>query len=1177
MSKLEETPPTSAESQLPSLKYLPSLGSNAGFSNRKVAWGPNVKPTVVPATPQPVPTTGSGSKPVRSKTIQEAFTLDLQSQLSITKPEFSRIVQSVKHDHDVSVESTLSKTSRTFLISGLPANVSAGRRELVKKLTKPVTDVMQVPSRAKAAIIGSGGRNIREIQDSFDVKINVARENNPDAYDEDLGDHLADVSIHGDVDSVKLAKQKIAEIVREDTKNSSITIPVENPHLLPFVNVSTLQLDSVKAQVNDGDIVISGPLEEIKLAKAKLLSYLKQLESELTEEQVKIPVKFQFLIDKDEIKEKFNVVVSSTSSDNLVTFLGHRDDVREAIAHARSSSTAYAVDTLDISKAHSKNLQHAKNLVLYFEKYNVLQNIKNAHEDIKIVLPQPEQLPKVDSVCVYISGKSDKTEEIKSVRKELIALVNDITPFDTLSVDDLDYELFHKEIKHILLASEESTAFVQFGDYYEGDDTILLVARVSNEDFKPSLEEIKESLARVNSTLDPLRNKQNNLSLETVDLESAQQDSLLNEVTLQLILEDVNQDGNIIQIKLHTPSANQITLRGNEKAVKIAKKAVDSIVSSPTNKFKDTLDVPANAISRLIGSKGSHTQQLRQKFDVQIDVPSESSNGKTVEVTVTGVQYNVDRAKSFIQQEAKKWADIITKEMFVAQKYHRNLIGPQGAYRNRLQDKYNVRIFFPKNEDTVTIRGPSRGVTKAHEELKSLLDFEMENGHKITMEVPSEHVSRIIGKNGEMINDIRADFGVEMDFLQKTTDPEVQKTGQVQLEITGSRQAIKDAQAKVKAIITEASDFTKTTLDVDRKYHKTIVGAGGHTLKDIITRAGGDGLRNRMVDVPNANSEIQVIKVEGPKKFVDAVVKEINKIVEEGENSVSKELDIPQEKQGALIGPGGFVRRQLETDFHVNLHVPNKGESGKVVLSGLPANVEKAEKKIFSEIIRDNYDHELMVPASLHEFVAERGAFMQSLRFDYSVNIKHGNTGRKANKLVRKPLDIPVDKVRGESDEKFKITLEEVEKPEVDEASEKIAWRLIYEDFDLDDLLGEDVEENKKSDKKTDEAKKQESLAKAIDAIEKRISLANEATTVGYVWSSDPSKFNKIVGPGGSNIKKIRDATGVIINVPRKSDKVNDVVYIKGTKQAVEDAVQQVLKTLKWKRAMCVCICLFDM
>lgn len=1162
---------------LPSLKDLPSLGSNAGLTNTRVSWGPNVKPIVPPtasSSPSPSPSSSNGgSRPMRSKTIQEAFTLDLQSQLSITKPEFSRIVQSVKQTHNVSVESTLSKNSRTFLISGVRENVHAGRRELVRKLTKPVIDVIQVPSKSKAAIIGSGGKNIREIQDSFSVKINVGREDNPDSYDEDLNDYSADVSIHGDIDSVKLAKAKILDIVKEETKNAVIKFTIEDRKVLSFVDLSSLTKDEdVKVQFfeNTGDIIISGPREEAKSTKSNLLNYFKKLSTELTDEQVAIPAKFQFLIDTEEIKDKFNVIVTFPTDpvDETVSFLGPREKVQDAITFARTSSKAYAVDTLDISKSHSKNLPHAKNLALYFAKYDCLKALQDAHPNTKIVVPTPKSLATSDSVCIHISGKSEQTDEIKSVRKELISFVNDIPPEETLVIDDLDYELFHKEIKHTLLGFEKDTAFIQFGDYYPGNDAILLIALTSSEDFKPSTEEIKEKLNKANSSLDHLRNKQSNLESKTFELKSETQDSLFGEssVTLKLILEEVSQEEGHLQFKLHTPTENEITLRGNEKAVKIATKALDSIIKSPSKKSNDSIEIPANSVSRLIGTKGANTQQLREKYDVQIDVPSETENGKqqTVQVALVGLQYNIEHAKTFIAAEAKKWADITTKELIVAPKYHRNLIGPQGAYRNRLQDKYNVRIFFPRNEEVVTIRGPSRGVAKAYQELQALLDFEMENGYKSVIIVPAEHVPRIIGKNGEMINDIRADFGVEMDFLQKNTDPKVQETGEVELEITGSRQAIKDAAKKVETIIAEASDFAKTTLDVDRKYHRTIVGAGGHTLRDIIAKAGGDEYRNKSVDIPNANSETSIITIEGPKKFVDLVVKEINKIVEEGENSITKELDIAPERQGALIGPGGVVRRQLESEFNVVLHVPNKGVIGKVSLVGLPANVAKAEKKILSEIIKDNFDYEIQIPEKLHEFVSERGAFIQKLRFDHAINVRHGNGTRKANKLSRKAVEIPVERVRGSDEEKVKFTVEEIAAPNDANDEGEIPWRLSYEPIDLDNILGEDEETKKEEkDKSTDDSKKQAALDEAIKLIEERVTLAPTATAVGYIWSADSKKFNKIVGPGGSNIKKIREATGTIINVPKKSDKINDVVYIRGTTEGVKKAGDLVLKALK--------------
>lgn len=1172
-----ETQPIAASAKLPSLKDLPQLGSSFAFANTKVNWGPNVKPdatqnssaSMAPSLSLSV----SASKPMRSSTVQVAFTLDLQSQLSITKLEYSRIIQSVKQNHQVSLESTISKSSRTFLISGRRDDVEAAKRELVKKMTRPIDETMEIPSNCRAAIIGSGGKTIREISDAFEVKIFVSREVNEDSYDEELNDSLSNVTLHGDVASVNLAKQRIMDIVKEETKNAVARLNIDNDKIAEFVDMSEFtnkNSDSMKVQYfeKSGDIVISGLREEVKSVKEQILNYLQNLNNDMIQESVKIPVKFQLLIDANKIKEKFNVIVQfpTEPTDEIVSFVGQRNKVTEAMSFARSASKKFSVDSLDISKSHSKNLEHARSLALYFQKYDVLSQIKADYPEVNIHLPSPKTLLASKDVVINITADVEHAGEIKNVRKELISFVNNITPLDTLTIDDLDYDLFNRDIKHILLGQEEKAAFVQLGDFFTNNDSVILYALSSNEDFKPSAEEVLESLTEVNTTLDLLRQKQNSLESFTFDMEDDVQDTLLSKgsATLNIMLDDVSKEDGNIQVKLHKPEKNQLLIRGNEKAVKLVKKALINLIDSPSKSVL-VFEVPANTISRLVGNKGSNLQQICENFDCNVDVPNHEENTSKdaiAEVTLTGLEYNIEHAKVYILAEAKKWADITTKELIVPVKFHRNMIGSQGFYRNRLQDKYNVRVMFPKTGDVVTIRGPSRGVNKAFDELKALLDFETENGYKTIINVPVDQVPVVIGKSGETINDIRADFGVELDFLQKASDEKSIASGVVELEITGSRSAIKEATQKVEAIVSEVSDNVSKSLDVERKFHRFIVGSGGQNLRTIISKAGGDEIRKKSVQIPNADSEESVIVVQGPKKFVAAVAAEIEKTVNDIKKRVTKELEILKERQGALIGPGGIVRQQLESEFNVILDVPNKGETGNVKITGLEDDIEKAIKKINTEIIRDDFDIEIQVPAAVHEFVSERGAFIQKLRFDQSISVRHGNGTRRATKLSRTELTIPVEKATGDAaTEKVKVTIEEVGLPNSEESGD-IPWRLNYEPIDLSNILGEDEGTPKKKKEENSEAKKQEALSAVAKLIEERITMAPNATYAAFVWCSDPKKFNKIVGPGGSNVKKIREATGTIINVPRRSDKVNDIVYIRGTKEGVEKASKLISKSL---------------
>lgn len=635
-------------------------------------------------------------------------------------------------------------------------------------------------------------------------------------------------------------------------------------------------------------------------------------------------------------------------------------------------------------------------------------------------------------------------------------------------------------------------------------------------------------------------------------------------MALKLILEDISGDDGHIQIKLHSPEKNKMTLRGDERAVKKANKDIKSIVENPSTTAKITVEVPVASVSRLIGNKGANLQKLRNKYNCSIDIPQqgESDQDKTVEITIKGLQFIIEHAKKDIANEAKRLADIVTKELVAQAKYHRNLSGPQGMYRTRLQEKYNVFINFLKENNTITIKGPSRGVNKAYDELKALLDFEMENGHKTIVNVPVEHMSRIIGKNGDTINGLSDEFGVELDFLQKSDDPKAVETGVVELEITGNRNAIKEASTKIAAIVSEAADHVTEKLDIDRKYHKTIVGAGGHTLREIISNAGGDEVRGRAVDIPNADSESSIITIQGPKKFVSNVVKAINKIVEESQNSITKKIEVPGERLGALIGPGGIVRKQLESEFNIQLYVPKRDEEEtRVSLTGLPENIEKAEKKIFTEIIRDNFDLEIMVPANVQNYVSDRGNLPQRLRLEKFVNVRYGNATKKANNLNRTPVDIPYEKVAGAEGEKVKFTVEETGPSVVENVDGEIPWRLIYEPIDFDSIL--DEENGEKKEASVDENKKQQLLKEAKEIIENRINDAPNATYSGYVWTSDPSKFFKVVGMGGSNVKKIRESTNCIVYVPKKSDKINNVIFIKGAKENVEKAGEAIIKSLK--------------
>jgi predicted PilT family ATPase len=261
--------------------------------------------------------------------------------------------------------------------------------------------------------------------------------------------------------------------------------------------------------------------------------------------------------------------------------------------------------------------------------------------------------------------------------------------------------------------------------------------------------------------------------------------------------------------------------------------------------FTMSFDFPQKHANQLIGKNGTNIRELRQKFDVDIQV----DNGK---VELKGPKAKSEAAKSHITALGKQWADEATHTLKIEPKYHRELIGAQGAQINKLQTRYKVQIHFPRSarpgkddqsvadgaseggaknarrsqaEDEVVVRGPSKGADEARDEILSLLQYLKDNSHSATISVQQSQIPSLIGQGGKGMDELRQLTGAKIDVpgSRDTKDP----SGQVEIQIKGTKAQV--AQAK-KLIEEKKQVFDQTvskTLEVDKKYHSALIGGGG--------------------------------------------------------------------------------------------------------------------------------------------------------------------------------------------------------------------------------------------------------------------------------------------------------------------------------------------------------------
>ena len=361
-----------------------------------------------------------------------------------------------------------------------------------------------------------------------------------------------------------------------------------------------------------------------------------------------------------------------------------------------------------------------------------------------------------------------------------------------------------------------------------------------------------------------------------------------------------------------------------------------------------TFDYPQRFANYLIGKRGETINKYREEFDVDIQV----KDGK---VAITGPKAKAEAAKSKILTLAKKLEDESTHVLKIDPRFHRELVGPKGSQVNRLQERYNVRVQFPRHipivgdersvaddasessgpkrrpnqgPDEVIVRGPSRGADQARDELLSLLQWTKDNSHNAAVSVAQKQLPSLIGQGGQELESIQLATGARIDVPGRET---ADASGRVQVQIKGTKKQVEEAKKTIEGKAKQFDDTITRTVDVDKKYHSAIIGSGGANIRNIVVAAGGSEDRRdlaRTVRFPKHDSADNAIRVEGNKALVDKIVAAIEVFGAQKEGQVTETIIVAPEKHRLLIGRGGESRRALESKFNVGLDIPKLSTQG---------------------------------------------------------------------------------------------------------------------------------------------------------------------------------------------------------------------------------------------------------
>ncbi|KAL5350737.1 hypothetical protein ACLOAV_004306 [Pseudogymnoascus australis] len=1058
-------------------------------------------------------------------------------------------------------------------------------KDVVEQIGAKQSIQVPIPRSARAHIIGKGGSVIKALQEKTGARIQMPKVDPSAApVDEDDDDATVDILIEGNALAAEMARREVEKIAGERTATVTHRMRGIPAEFYPFIaGPNNAGINSLEEGKNlpielpppapNNHITLAGDRLAVQQARASIEHQAQELRGQLALEQLAINKgRHQFIVgDRGIPVQQFladtgcSIILPEDSEDETITIIGPSDRLQSGVDKAMDLASSMHSTNVDISRQHRNApggaTAHARNVTKYLQRRKEIERLERQH-DAHIVTQLLQ-----DGVAPWELYSRDGKNTIRA-QSEITSIVNGHPPSRMANVPVDPF--FHQHLRSDVVpkVQEAFGVYTVVPDDRDSNSPILLVFEGpsgTDQEYQvprtqPSPAEIQafqKSLQEARDYILNIVSGQEEIKTESVDVPLKFHDRLRKFIKKEQAARPsdqipvrVNATGSIVNLRGPSSSVDALVAKINDFVVQ-------EISDEKERGFTLSFDFPQKYANQLIGKGGSNIRELRDKFDVEIQV----DDGKVV---LKGPKAKAEAAKSHIEKLGRQWADESTHILKVDPKYHRELIGAQGNQINKLQTRYKVQIHFPKSarparddqsvdaaseaaapragrrqqpEDEVTVRGPSKGADEARDEILSLLQYLKDNSFSATVNVQQSQVPSLIGQGGKALDELRELTGAKID-VPGSRDAK-SATGLVEIQVKGTKSQVAAAKKLIEEKKAVFDDTVSKTVEIEKKHHRTLIGAGGSNLRDIIVKAGGSDDRRelaRTVQFPRAEEDGNKIKVEGNKAVVDKIIAAMLDVVATREAQTTTVIDVPTAQHRTLIGRGGDAKKALESQFRVALDVPAR-DSGKtgIKISGLPADVALAAEHI-TELTKQEEGETIMVPRQYHHAAANGGQLFHVLKREHGVTVDHAGHKLPAKPSAKKaandaPLPLITDaQDEGEDSHTFHTvacTPEEIEG--------EIPW-----------VLRGDAE----------------AVAKAKAAVATAIEQAKATTTTGYLGLPDPRLYRYVIGQGGQKVNAIRKQSGCTIDVP-KSGEGREAIEICGSEEGVEIAKDLILKAVQ--------------
>jgi len=604
--------------------------------------------------------------------------------------------------------------------------------------------------------------------------------------------------------------------------------------------------------------------------------------------------------------------------------------------------------------------------------------------------------------------------------------------------------------------------------------------------------------------------------------------------------------------KITIPKASDqneaIVVVGAKEGIEKALHEIQMISDEQSKQAFEKLEIPKIYHPFIQGANNCNINAMLDKYSgVRINIPPLSVMKD--ELSIAGEKDGVLAVKAAIiaiWKDMEKKCSTISVEVKKSQ--HRYVIGPRGNAINEILSETGVFVEMPPNttdSETITLRGPQEklglALTKVYEKANSVVN--------VSVSCPTWLHKYIIGKKGTGIQKISQDLQkVHIVFNDDDT-----------IKVDGPPDEVEKAKTELES---QAGVLIKTMafadVKVDAKYHKHIIGKGGSTINKIKSET------DVTINIPDTDSGVTIIRIEGNKAGVDKASKELNGMVDKMENEKEKDLIIENRFHRQLIGPKGENIEKIRKDFvNVQISFPDLGVKSDIVkLRGPKKDVDDCSKyfnKLTREMAESSYQVKVPIFKQFHKFVIGKGgANIRRIRDETDTKIDLPDSGSDSDMITitgkKENVNKAVSQVQQIQSEMANITTKEIKIPAkihntVIGAGGKLIQSIMNE---CGGVAIKFPENGSGSDLVT--------VRGPVDDVEKAVKLLKELSDekqlsgISVEVKAKPQHHKFLIGRAGVHIQKIRDETGARIIFPGADDADRESITIVGTKEAVAAA-----------------------